>query len=292
VTSKPKESMPVFLEDVATWIATDLEPYAVAIDKFHALQRKNQFLENDKDHDEFQEFVSAQAEKAIEDRSAEDNHAVFYNLLGMASLLYHEQECSKQQFERAAAVDPQLGVPLLNLGLLALTERRFDDAIHLMGMAENTRTVQDVPFLLANSRVIMGLALWGKNDPAGAAEQFRASLVAYPGSMWAYYYWGTLEESLGNKDSAALLLTRAEYNFQIFESYPEVALMYVKVDPANNFNFTRVDILRARHLEDLKPTKQMDADATTGKPTKQVDADATTGKPTSEPAKPPVCVMP
>ena len=279
VTSKPKESMPVFLEDVATWIATDLEPYAVAIDKFHALQRKNQFLENDKDHDEFQEFVSAQAEKAIEDRSAEDNHAVFYNLLGMASLLYHEQDCSKQQFERAAAVDPQLGVPLLNLGLLALTERRFDDAIRLMGMAENTRTVQDVPFLMANSRVIMGLALWGKNDPAGAAEQFRASLIAYPGSMWAYYYWGTLEESLGNKDSAALLLTRAEYNFQIFESYPEVALMYIKVDPANDFNFTRVDILRARHLEDLKPVKQ-------------VDADPAAGTSPAAPAKPPVCVMP
>jgi hypothetical protein len=55
--------------------------------------------------------------------------------------------------------------------------------------------------------------------------------------------------------------------------------MYIKVDPANDFNFTRVDILRARHLEDLKPVKQ-------------VDADPAAGTSPAAPAKPPVCVMP
>jgi hypothetical protein len=281
LTSEPKESLPLFLSEVATAIAGDIEPYAVAIDEFHALQRKNAFLENDKDHDQFQDFVAVQIKKAIEDRSSEDNHAVFYNLLGMASLLYHEQNCSTQQFERAAAVDPELGIPLLNLATLALTERRFDDAIRFAGLAEETRVMREEPFLIANTRVVMGLALWGKNDLKGAAEHFHMAASVYPGSMWAYYYWGALQNSLGNKDSAAVLLARAEYNLQIFESYPEVALMYIKVDPTDNFNFTRVDILQARHLGDLDPVKQDLA------PVKAETADA--GKPATTA---PVCMMP
>jgi hypothetical protein len=261
MTSEPRETLPEFLQQAATAIATDLEPYAVAVDKFHTLQRKNQYLESDKDHDEFQSFVAAQMKKTVENATNEDNRAVLYNLLGMASLLYHEQACSKQQFERAAATDPELGVPLLNLSVLALTERRFDDAIHLAGMAESTHDLRPVPFLVANARTVVGLALWGKNDLPGAAAQFRIAATIYPGSMWAYYYWSLLESSIDNKDSAAMLLARAEYNLQIFESYPEVALQYVKLDPTANFGFTRVDILRARHLSDLAPISQTDADA-------------------------------
>ncbi len=256
MTSKPNQSLPQFLTNVATAIATDLEPYSVAVAKFHTLQRKNKFVENDEDHDEFQEFVATQLRRTVEDRTAEDDRAVLYNLLGMASMLYHEHACATRQFERAATIDPELGVPLANLALLALIERRFDDAIHLAGMAEQAREMRRIPFLIANTRVIIGLALWGKNDLAGAAEQFRTAATVYPGSMWAFYYWSQLETSVGNKDSAAMLLERAEYDLQIFESYPEVALMYAKVDPADNFNFTRVDILRARHISDLAPVKQ------------------------------------
>jgi tetratricopeptide (TPR) repeat protein len=255
-TSGPKETLPEFLAGVAIAIATRLEPYAVAVEKFNTLQLKNKFVEDDTDHTDFQSFVAQQLNMSVASINNEDNRAVLYNLLGMSSLLYHEQECSKQQFERAAQADPELGVPLLNLAVLALTERRFDDAIHLAGMAENAPDLQRVAFLVANTRVVVGLALWGKNDLAGAAEQFHIATVTYPGSMWAYYYWSALETSLDNKDSAAVLLARAEYNLQIFESYPEVALMYVKLDPTADFGFTRVDILRARHLSDLAPLKQ------------------------------------
>ena len=253
MTSKDKQTLPDFLDEVATTIATHLEPYAVAIEQFHILQRKNKYLEDDADHAAFQAFVIDQVNQETEDSGSNDDRAAFYNLLGMASLLYHEHDCAKLQFERAVKTDPRLGIPELNLAVLALAERRFDDAIRLATSAENNSRLPDKAFLTANTRTVIGLAWWGKGDARAAAEQFRLAVTAYPGSMWGYFYWSELLATVGDKDSAAVLAARAEHNLQIFESYTEVALMYVRIDPAHGFRLSRVDIARTRHLSDLQP---------------------------------------
>lgn len=251
MTSTENQTLPVFLHDVAQAIAGRLEPYAVAVEEFNTLQRKDQHTQNDADHEAFIKYVARELKKETGDGRDDSDRAAFYNLLGMASLLYHEHACAAQQFEQAARTDPALGVPQLNLALLALLDQHFDDALRLSVTAMGARELAAQPFLVANVHTIAGLALWGRQDPAGAAAQFHAAVTAYPGSMWAYFYWSELEESLGNRDSAALLRARAEYNMALFESYPEVALMYVRLYPDDGFRFTRVDIQKARHLSDL-----------------------------------------
>lgn len=253
MTSGDNQPLPAFLHDVAEAIAKRLEPYAVAVEKFNALQRKDQHTQNDADHESFVRYVTRQLKNESDSGSEGDDRAAFYNLLGMASLLYHEHACAAQQFGQAARSDPALGVPQLNLALLALVDRHFDDALRLSVAAMQAPEVARQPFLLANVHTIAGLALWGRQDPAGAAAQFRAAVTAYPGSMWGYFYWSELEKILGNADSADLLRSRAEYNLAVFESYPEVALMYVRLYPEDGFRFTRVDIQRAHHLSDLEP---------------------------------------
>jgi hypothetical protein len=255
MTSRDKQTLPEFLNDVSGSIATHLEPYAVAVDKFRVLQRKNKYLENDGDHEEFQAFVIEQIKLETNEGGTTDDRAAFFNLLGMVSLLYHAHDCAKLQFEQAVKADPALGVPELNLALLALVERHFDEAVKRALAAERAPEMRSEPFLVANARTLVGLALWGKGDLRGAAEQFRTAVTIYPGAMWGYLYWSELEGSLGNKDSQALLAERAEHNLQFFESYPEVALMYARVDPSAAFRFSRVDTARARHLDDLQPAR-------------------------------------
>jgi tetratricopeptide (TPR) repeat protein len=257
VTSKDQQPLPEFLRGVARNIAEHLEPYAVAVEKFHVLQRKNSYQDDDADHAEFVKYIKQQiSQDDVEGEGIENDQAAFYNLLGMASLLYHEHDCAAHQFQRAATIDPDLGVPELNLALLSLIQQHFDDAMRQAAQAAQARDVAREPLLLGNAHTIMGLALWAKGDLAGAAQHFRQGATLYPGSMWAYFYWGQLQKSLGNEDSAAFLFGRAERNLALFESYPEVALMYIRIDPKNGFHFSRVDIARTRHLEDLEPNKK------------------------------------
>jgi len=232
----------------------------VAVQKFHVLQRKNKYTDKDSDHEAFQAFVLDQISLETNEGGPTDDRAAFFNLLGMASLLYHEHDCAKQQFEQASKADPELGVPELNLALLALVEKRFDEAVQRALAAEQAREMRGEPFLVANARAVIGLALWGKGDLHGAATQFHTAVDIYPSSMWGYFYWSELMASLGNKDSAALLAGRAEHNLQFFESYSEVALMYARVDPTADFRFSRVDILRARHLSDLEPSRSEESE--------------------------------
>src|SRR5579859_2077326 len=80
-TSGPKETLRTFHQAVADEIAVHLEPYAVAIEKFNVLQRKNKYLQDDADHAAFQAFVAEQLTKSAQAINTEDNRAVLYNLL-------------------------------------------------------------------------------------------------------------------------------------------------------------------------------------------------------------------
>jgi hypothetical protein len=248
--SKPQETLPVFLRDVALDVVGRIEPYAAAIADFN--NRRASFATDPAAYTQFRAHCEQILADETKERDAANDHASFHNLMGMAAMLSADNAEATAQFERAVALDPTLGVPAINLALLNLTARRFDDAIRYAEAASTTPFVKSKGFLLANTETIAGLAKWGKKDLPGAQEEFVASVKAYPGSFWGYYYWSELQRVAGTPEDAAFLRERADRTITTFETYPEVAFIYMRIDPLKDFTFAHIDINSAHRVSDIE----------------------------------------
>src|SRR5665213_616192 len=144
-----------------------------------------------------------------------------------------------------------MGIPLVNLALADVSQHDFDAAITLADSALSMRRVRDTPYVFANAYTVKALALWGKNDLKGAAEQFRAAVWAYPATMWGYFYWAELLNSVGNKKDADLLRARAQHNLNTYETYPEVAFLHVRVLTSKGFALKPIYFEGLRHIEEI-----------------------------------------
>lgn len=248
--SKPQEPLPEFLKFVALEVVGRVEPYAAALFDFN--ERRASFPRDPAAFEKFNALCEGILSGEGRQHGGPAEHASFHNLIGMAAMLSGNLAKAEEQFALAVKRDPTLGVPSINLALLNLGARQFDRAIDHARDAAATPFVQSKQFLLANARTIAGLAKWGKQDLAGAQAQFAAAVREYPDSFWGYYYWSQLQARHGNQRDAEMLRARAERAFNTFETYPEVAFVYLRIDPARDFAFAPIDVLGAHRVSDIE----------------------------------------
>jgi hypothetical protein len=245
------EPLPKFMERVAEAIVSEIEPYAAAVHKFNAMV--SNILSNSKEsgHDQLIAFINDRLSSEAGQRDSDVDHAAFHNLLGITAMLVGDPKEAESEFRLAQTLDPEMGIPLMNLAVQYISQQRFDEAMELTAASANARDVRKTPYLLANAYMVRGLAQWGKKDVSGAAASFLASAKAYPRSMWAYFYWAEMLDSVGNTKDGDLLRARAQYNLGTFESYPEVCVLHLRVLPGGNFALKPIDLGRIRHISEL-----------------------------------------
>ena len=245
------QPLPLFLRNMALQVVAKIEPYAAAIHQFNLMNRALAQHKVETGHEQFRDYVeNLLASEAGQEDSAVD-HAAFHNLIGLSDLISHDPESADAAFKTAEMLDPTMAIPLINLALSNVSQHRFDEAITLADQAMTRRVVHDAPYLLTNALTVKALALWGKNDLQGASAQFQAAVRAYPASIWAYFYWAELLDSAGNAKEAGLLRDRAQYNLNTFETYPEIALLHVRVLTGKGFALQPIDLGGIRHITEI-----------------------------------------
>lgn len=245
------ETLPQFMEQVADAIVSEIEPYASAVHKFNAMANKVASHDPESGHDRLIAFINDRLTSEAGQRDSDLDHAAFHNLLGITAMIVGDTKEAEADFHMAQVLDPEMGIPLMNLAVQYISQQRFDEALELAAASATARDVRSVPFLLANAHMVEGLAQWGKKDFKAAAAAFLASAKTYPSTMWAYFYWAEMLDSLGNTTDGDILRARAQYNMGTFESYPEVCVIYFRVLPASNFALKAIDLSRMRHITEL-----------------------------------------
>jgi tetratricopeptide (TPR) repeat protein len=252
--------LPAFLADVAEEVVSRLEPYAAAL---HEFKQISQNLvdhppppgELKSAHEQFNKYIEQLVQSEAGRQDSDVDHAAFHNLLGLAALMMHDPVQAEDGFKMAVMLDPDQGVPIVNLGLQYVSQHRFDDAIAMADKSLRIRDFRRVPYLVSNAYAVKALALWGKNDLKGAAANFLIAVKAYPSSFWAYFYWAELLDSVGNTKDSEMLRDRAQDNLNTFETYPEVAFMHVQVMTGADFAFKPIDLQRVRHVSEIYAEK-------------------------------------
>lgn len=250
-TSAKGQPLPVFMNVVAIEIVKRVEPYAAAIALFSQLHRTHALMRDGAAYTSLKSFIEARLASETEAEDTNRDYAVLRNLLGMASMMANKNEDAEREFILATEIDPHLGYPSINAGLLYLSQKRFDKALEMIARAISTGTVRNTSFLLANALTVEGLALWGQQDLPGAADAFLQAARAYPRTFFAYYYWSKLMATAGNPEAAAILSARANANLSSFETYPESALLYFKVMLDQDFKLIQVNLKTVKSVAEI-----------------------------------------
>jgi hypothetical protein len=247
--------LPKFLDDMSVEVVAKIEPYAAAIHEFSVMSNNLVAGKPQSGLQAFKDYITELAASEAGQQDSDLDHAALHNLLGLSALMTHDLAAAADAFKMAIILDPTMGIPQINLALADVSQHHFDEAITLANAAIAMPRVRDTPYVLANTYTVKALALWGKNDLKGAAEQFRAAVWAYPASMWGYFYWAELLDSVGNKKDADLLRVRAQHNLNTYETYPEVAFLHVRVVTADGFALVPIDLGAVRHIEEIYAEK-------------------------------------
>ncbi len=250
--------MPEFLRDMAEKAVARLEPYAAALDQFHVFNRRLVQHKSQTSREDVTVFIGRMLASEAGQRGGDVSdldHAAFHNLLGLVALMQHNAAPAEQAFKMAMMLDPSLGIPAINLGLLYVTQHRYDDAIALTDASLKLREVVRTPYLVSNAYTVKALALWGKGDLQGASNFFLGAARAYPATLWAYFYWAELLDSAGNARDARLIRDRAQNNLDLFETYPEVAFLHLRVLTDAGFALQPIDLDRVRHISEIYEQK-------------------------------------
>lgn len=258
--SSGERPLPVFLADVAEEVVSRLEPYAAALHEFRQISRDIVDHppppgELKSAHAQFNTYIEQLINSEVGRQDSDVDHGAFHNLLGLASLMMHDPAQAEDGFKMALMLDPGQGVPMINLGLLYISQHRFDDAIEMADESLRVREVRRIPYLVSNVHTVRALAMWGKKDLRGASANFLTAVQSYPSSFWAYFYWAELLDSVGNTQDGNMLRTRAQNNLNTFETYPEVGFMHLQVLTGSDFALKTIDLRRVRHISEIYAEK-------------------------------------
>ncbi len=245
------QALPAFLRDVAAEVVTRLEPYATAVDQFNRLSRDIIAGKENQGPAKFGAVIDRLVASEARQPDSDVDHAAFHNLIGLVEMMTNDPAQAEAAFKMSVMLDPRLGIPAVNLALLYVSQHRFDDAISAVDLAVAIPRVRRAPYLLANAQTVRALALWGQGNLQGASDEFLLAAQTYPAGVWAYFYWAELLDSVGNKPDAALLRGRAQHNLDIFNSYPEVAFMHIRVVTAAGFAPRPIDLTSVRHIAEI-----------------------------------------
>ncbi len=245
------QPLPVFLQNMALQVVAKIEPYAAAIHQFNLMTRALAQHKQATGHEQFQDYVEDLMASEAGQEDSDLDHAAFHNLIGLSALISHDPAAADSAFKMAETLDPTMAIPLINQALNDISQHRFDEAITVVNESMTRPIVHDIPYVLTNALTVKALALWGKNDLQGASAQFQAAVRAYPASIWAYFYWAELLDSAGNAKEAQVLRDRAQYNLNTFETYPEVALLHVRVLTSKGFALQPIDLSGIRHIAEI-----------------------------------------
>ncbi len=126
------------------------------------------------------EFVATTVQNS--DGSAPDPASIFRQ--GMQAMQSGQLGPAEEDFRRVIALDPKSGAAHVNLGVVYMRERRWDDAIVELHQAELLSP--NVPGIPLN----IGLAHYRKNDFDAAINPFSEALRRAPDSLQARYLLG------------------------------------------------------------------------------------------------------
>jgi tetratricopeptide (TPR) repeat protein len=244
------ESLPAFLQEVAGEVVTKLEPYATAVDQFNRLSRDIIAGKAGQGPEKFRALIERLITSEARQPDSDLDHAAFHNLLGLAETMANDPARAEAAYKMSMMLDPRLGIPAINLAVLYVSQHRFDDAISTLAAAATSR-VEHTPYLLAYAMTVRALALWGQGNLQGASDQFLYATQVYPASLWAYLYWAELLDSVGNTQDALLLRSRAQHNLDLFDSYPEVAFLHVRLVTDAGFAPRPIDLTTVRHVAEI-----------------------------------------
>jgi Flp pilus assembly protein TadD len=115
-------------------------------------------------------------------RTAPDPAALFRQ--GKQAMESGQLSAAEEDFRRVIALDPKSGAAHVNLGVSYMRERRWDDALIELHLAESLSP--NVPGIRLN----IGLAHYRKNDFDAAIEPFSEVLQREPDSLQARYLLG------------------------------------------------------------------------------------------------------
>jgi tetratricopeptide (TPR) repeat protein len=245
-------TLPIFLQDMAIQVVARLEPYAAAFHQFNLLsQRLVSHAAVGITPTEFKAFIDDLVLAEAGRPDSDLDHAAFFNLLGLTEMMLQHHAQAEDDFKTALMMDPQLGIPAVNLALEYVSQHRFDEAIAMADKAAAAPSVRRIPYVVSNAYTAKALALWGQHDLQGASDNFLAAVRLHPGSLWGYFYWAELLDSNGDSKDAALLRMRAETNIDSTESSPEVAFPHVRVLTGADFALQPIDMAGLRHVAEI-----------------------------------------
>jgi hypothetical protein len=250
-TSSGGEALAAFLQGVAAEVVSKLEPYATAVDQFNRLSRDIIDGRPNEGPAKFEALINTLIESEARQPDSDVDHAAFHNLLGLVEMMVNDPVKAEAAFQMSVTLEPSLGIPQVNLGLLYVSQHRFDDAIKQADMAVTIPRVKRTPYLLANAMTMRALALWGEGKLQAASDQFLLATQTYPAGLWHYFYWAELLDSVGNTHDAMVLRSRAQHNIDIFDTYPEVGFLHVRLLTSAGFAMRPIDLSKVRHIAEI-----------------------------------------
>jgi tetratricopeptide (TPR) repeat protein len=164
--------------------------------------------------------------------------AFFHNLLGIVALM-RDDDRAADHFQAAIDHMPTLAAAHLNLAFLDVYRDRYGVAIERVKGVLQPKPMTKVPQLLAAAYTTWGVAAWalGRHDEAEA--KFAQAAEEYWGTAAAYDYWGDMLIALGRTSEGEAKKQLAIANLPFFENFPEVALLYFDLDPADDSPLVR-----------------------------------------------------
>ncbi len=174
-------------------------------------------------------------------RSDLHNLRGLFNLLAAAETSDAEVfvEQAKGDFERALDLNRHFAVARLNLAFTLVHLDRYAEAIDVLTpLVEPWLQFLPGP-LMASARNLMAVAEWGRGNLDAAAHHFASAIRAYPHSTATHVYRADMFAQQGKMRAAERDRMRAAENLARFETYPEVAMLYFRLTPADDGPLTR-----------------------------------------------------
>ncbi len=227
------------LSDAAFLTAERLEPYLTLLYRFR--QRVSEVIgsgeplrEGDPLDDVVRTIDERLAALAATPGSA-FRRALYLNLRGMTRLMGNRTEDAARGFTQAAGLAPELGIPQLNLAFTRVHQGRYTDAIAIVRRLVDGRTrVAREPPLRAAAFTTWGVSAWELDDVDTATARFRQAQRIHRQSAAAFDYHAEMLAKLGQTDQAAVLRAQAMRNLRSFETYPEVAMLHMRLTTEAN----------------------------------------------------------
>jgi tetratricopeptide (TPR) repeat protein len=169
--------------------------------------------------------LAERAIAALPDTPESFERSLLENVQGLAALIEKDLGRAHAIFRKATLSSPRNSAAILNLAFVDIQMGKFDEAeVHIREMM--AEAAPENPVLHSTALMTQAAALIGMGRPADAALALSRATEVNPDNSSAWYLWGRLRESMGDRAAGAQLIRRAYQSTDALENYAEVAVLY------------------------------------------------------------------